>query len=261
MTDTIPALEQYKLEKDPREQKIEQLTALQKDSSKGLTLGKAEQEKLKQRFSKNELTGDINPYAITLALAFLDHNDKKCDGGCGGNCFQNNIRTAWTKLSDDSLELADFAKTTLSDVIWQRADCYQLLLFIYGAERIDFIERAWQDMPTRSFQQGWERRSFRISADNTVYFDHRIDLLQESSRACSEGWGDEYYDLPKLEKVRWAWNLYRTNSPFEWSAELDMAGEAGTLEENEMFQLMADIIYNRDDTTRGVTPNHFRGVG
>lgn len=238
MSKIIPALASYHQEVSPNKTLQEMLKTVKSGDAKLADhLDKASIAKFTERFANadiNQIAPEALDFGIELTKTYYHYDTEK-------------LEKAWIGLlnttSDKTLTKKDIAQTTTADIVWKRADAYAVLLSLYGAERIDFIEYAWKNLPEQSFQDNWERRSFRTKADDLSYFEKRLDLLFSCAGEIEHN--DQFYTLPNTERARWAWQFYRINNMLEWSAEIDLADN---LEQCELFCVMRDIIYKRDDT-------------
>ena len=45
--------------------------------------------------------------------------------------------------------------------IWENEHYYALLVYFFGSEKADYVKQAWNVMPVKMYQTGYDRRSFR----------------------------------------------------------------------------------------------------
>lgn len=126
--------------------------------------------------------------------------------------------------------------------IWQSEDFQAIILLIYGSERYPLLQSAWEKMPQRMYQTGWERRSFRAPQRAYRLHDARFELLRDSLPTAADHHAREprYYALSLAESLQLEHHIAVSVHPYVW-AELIDAGDAAFL------ALCEDIAYNRDE--------------
>jgi hypothetical protein len=128
---------------------------------------------------------------------------------------------------------------------FKSAELKNLLVYFFGAEKAEYVERAWDKIRFEMYQTGYARRSFRAPNDRDLYFVNQVNFLI-SAIPQAFSWGNfmnnkwRFYDLSVAEQVRYS-QYFQHNSLFRlWSAALDAGDET-------VFRQMEDIIFNKDE--------------
>ncbi|SEW51898.1 DUF4132 domain-containing protein [Chitinophaga arvensicola] len=135
---------------------------------------------------------------------------------------------------------------------WNDPAAWNLLVYLFGEEKAAYVKYAWERIPYQMYQVNTDRRSFTAPHDPEVYFVNQLNFLiyavpqtfqvvyvPKTQTIC--------YDLSITEQIRYdqALNshyLYRI-----WAAAIDLGNEA-------VFQLMEDIIFNKDTIGKVTRP-------
>ena len=130
----------------------------------------------------------------------------------------------------------------LPDNVWDDKKYYKLLEFFFGSEVASMVKKAWDRMPTRIYQSGYYRRSFRAPHQKNYVLLRQINfirnLLNKTSLYTTDGF--KYYDLDIPTQIRYSndVNIQQANT-YIWSELID-AGNT------EIYQLMEDIVFGKD---------------
>ena len=178
----------------------------------------AEKSILSQLFSKPKLKKDV----ATLGLLFLGKE----------NHYQE--LTLGSKKTEE-------IKKYLKPDIWEDQEFYKLLVYFFG-ENADFVKYAWNKMPYKMYQSGYDRRSFRAPNNEKFVLLNQINLIKNllqfpSTYSYSSNF--EYYNLSLEEQIIYDHALSNNSSQFYiWSAAIDNGNK-------EIYQLIEDIIFNK----------------
>lgn len=202
-----------------------QLKAIVKGKETMLSFNKVQQAKLKEKGIKPSIT--INKTTAQFVLALLTEN----------YCFNSDDVI---KPLKSALENAP-KKHAVVNNIWEVDDLYAVLLALLGDERIDYVQAAWNNMPTRAYQTGWSRRSFRAPNCPKLYLDAQLTMLGDSLPIAPEYYRDVYYNLNLTNALRVNNHLHDVGvHPYVWAEMID-SGHA------DFLQVCEDIVYNNDD--------------
>lgn len=180
-------LESKKRDKSFREEASKTLRIAlksKKSNTDALPLSKEALTKLKQEGLKTQI--ELSKNAIEFGLFIL--NDY--------NSYDADVYDKGAKILQFD---ADNGCPSEGLKIWERDDFYAVLLFIFGVERIDYLKKAWFNIPNRAYQSGWTRRSFRAPNRPDKYFMPQLDLLYSSVPDANHK--EEFYDLSLREAL------------------------------------------------------------
>ena len=143
-------------------------------------------------------------------------------------------------------------KKLISEDGWKDGELKNLLIYFFGEEKAEYVSKAWDKIRFEMYQTDYERRSFRAPNDRDLYLLNQINFLIDAIPQTNQ-WGDyssnknNFYDLNILEQIRYD-NHFQQNHLFRiWSAAIDLGNE-------QVFQLMEDIIFNKDDVGKVTRP-------
>ncbi|HEY8562434.1 MAG TPA: DUF4132 domain-containing protein [Pyrinomonadaceae bacterium] len=126
------------------------------------------------------------------------------------------------------------------------AELENLLIYFFGAEKAPLVARAWDKIRFEMYQTGYTRRSFRAPENRDLYFVNQLNFLigalpqSFSWEYHSTGYQRRFFELSVAEQIRYSQFFPQTSLFRLWSAALDEGDE-------EVFRLMEDVIYNRDE--------------
>ncbi|MFB6453852.1 DUF4132 domain-containing protein [Chitinophaga sp. Hz27] len=137
----------------------------------------------------------------------------------------------------------EFLLNFLGTEEWDAAVPKQLLNFLFGEALTPAVIYAWKQLPYRSYQRGYYRRSFRAPSNRELYFPNQVNfLLHAVFQASIQGYNGitsaSCYDLSLEEQVLKSHMLGGNNMFRIWSASLDLGNDS-------LFQTMEDIIFNK----------------
>lgn len=139
---------------------------------------------------------------------------------------------------------AEKFETLIKEDIWEDKNYYDLLVFFFGEQNAVFVKEAWNRLPLKMYQNGYNRRSFRAPNHKKYLVVNQVNFLRsllngpnlysyQDSRA-------NYYDLNLEEQIRFDTEISNASNQFMvWSAAIDLNKE-------NLFQLFEDIIFNKD---------------
>lgn len=174
---------------------------------------------LSQLFSKPKLKKDV----AALGLLFLGKE----------NHYQE--LTLGSKKTEE-------IKKYLKPDIWEDQEFYKLLVYFFG-ESADLVKYAWNKMPYKMYQSGYDRRSFRAPNNEKFVLLNQINLIKNllqfpSTYSYSSNF--KYYNLSLEEQIIYDHALSNNSSQFYiWSAAIDNGNK-------EIYQLIEDIIFNKN---------------
>jgi Family of unknown function (DUF5724)/Domain of unknown function (DUF4132) len=171
--------------------------------------------------SKNKLKKGVAEFGLEL----LKLND---------NYYSNYV-------SLGSKELKIFEKHCQVDT-WENKDYFELLVYFFGADNAKYVKEAWSKLPFKMYQSGYARRSFRAPNNKKQLLVCQVNFLRSIIGSPHiYGYNNNiYYDLNLIEQIRYDNELTNNQNQFMiWSSALDMGN-------TELFQLMEDIIFNKD---------------
>jgi len=136
---------------------------------------------------------------------------------------------------------AEKAKEYIKSNIWEDKDYYDLLVYFFG-DKADLVKYAWNKMPFKMYQTGYDRRSFRAPNNERFALLNQVNLMRtllELPSIYSYSSGYESYDLSLEEQIIYDTQLSNNMNPFYiWSAAIDTGNK-------EIYQLIEDIIFNK----------------
>jgi hypothetical protein len=136
---------------------------------------------------------------------------------------------------------AEEIKKYITRNIWEDKDYFDLLVYFFG-DHAELAKYAWNKMPHKMYQTGYERRSFRAPDNERFTLLNQINLIRnllEPPSLYTYDSGTQYYDLSLEEQIIYDSQLSGNGSRFYlWSAAIDTGNE-------EIYQLIEDIIYNK----------------
>jgi hypothetical protein len=141
---------------------------------------------------------------------------------------------------------------------WTRQELEDLLIYFFGVEKARYVAHALEKIRFEMYQTGYARRSFRAPENRNLYFINQLNFLigvlpQTFTYGCYPNYEKTFYELNVSEQVRHDHLLGSGNSLFRlWSAALD-------LDNHDVFQLMEDIIFNKDEIGK-VTRNIIKAL-
>ncbi|CAA7385771.1 DUF4132 domain-containing protein [Chryseobacterium fistulae] len=126
--------------------------------------------------------------------------------------------------------------------IWENKDYYQLLTYFFG-DNAELVKHAWNKMPYKMYQLGYDRRSFRAPHHQWYVFINQVNLIRSLlalSSIYSYSNGYEHYDLSLEEQIIYDHAVTNNSSQFYiWSAAIDTGNTA-------IYELIEDIIFNKN---------------
>lgn len=150
---------------------------------------------------------------------------------------KTNYYQAMTLGSKESEKLKELIKPD----IWEDADYYKLLVYYFG-ENADLVKYAWNKMPYKMYQIGYQRRSFRAPHNERYVLMNQANLVRDLLRVpsvYSYNSNDQNYDLTLEEQIIYDNELSNNSSQFYvWSAAIDTGNTT-------IYQLIEDIIFNK----------------
>lgn len=139
--------------------------------------------------------------------------------------------------------------------IWEDKDYFGLLVYFFG-DHAELAKYAWNKMPHKMYQTGYERRSFRAPNNERFTLLNQINLIRnllEPPSLYAYGSGTQYYDLSLEEQIIYDSQLSGNGSRFYlWSAAIDTGNE-------EIYQLIEDIVFNKHPEGK-VSPGIIRAL-
>ncbi|WP_343670962.1 DUF4132 domain-containing protein [Chitinophaga sp.] len=145
----------------------------------------------------------------------------------------------------------------LPDNEWDDPEMYNLLRYIFGDEKAEYVRIAWKKFPRLAYQKGYYRRSFRSRGTRELYLPNQLDFLVNAIfQVYHKEYGTTYsyqvYDTTIQEQISWDHQQSMGYLYHIWAAALDAGNEA-------VFQLMEDIVYNKAETGK-VTNNIIKAL-
>jgi hypothetical protein len=128
---------------------------------------------------------------------------------------------------------------------WKGEELNNLLIYFFGPEKARYVDYAWERIRFEMYQTGYSRRSFRSPHNRRLYLINQINFLvsvipQVYSFGGYPDYKRQFYNLSVSEQVKYS-HFFNQNTLFRvWSAALDVGNQ-------EVFQQMEDIIFNKDD--------------
>jgi hypothetical protein len=182
----------------------------------------------------------LSPNAIELGLLLINVSEE-------GIKERRNSRWA-VSLIHKRDERYNRIVTLLGDNGWDNDENYALLLFFFGTEKAPYVRYALKQAPLQMYQQGYARRSFRSPDTPHAWLRSQINnLIHMMAQAYTQGHNEDFefittfYDLNIVEQIRYNYLMIERNPEIFrlWSAAVDMG-------DTEAFQVLEDIIYNKD---------------
>lgn len=144
-------------------------------------------------------------------------------------------------VSLGSKEVTSIAKW-IKPNLWEDKNFFDLLTYFFGSENAQYVKIAWEQLPQKIYQNGYDRRSFRAPNNNKYLLVNQINFLRSLLDGPHQyGHPDNvYFNLSLEEQIRYDTELTNPARQFMiWSAAID-SGNQG------LYQLMEDIIFNKD---------------
>ncbi|WP_312394503.1 hypothetical protein [Chryseobacterium sp.] len=136
---------------------------------------------------------------------------------------------------------ADKIKEHIKSNIWEDKDYYELLVYFFG-DNAELVKYAWNKMPFKMYQTGYERRSFRAPNNERFTLLNQVNLIRtllELPSIYNYGSGYQSYELSLEEQIIYDTQVSNNASQFYiWSAAIDTGNK-------EIYQLIEDIIFNK----------------
>ncbi|MEN4758822.1 DUF4132 domain-containing protein [Chryseobacterium sp. C39-AII1] len=136
---------------------------------------------------------------------------------------------------------ADKIKEHIKSNIWEDKDYYELLVYFFG-DKAELVKYAWNKMPFKMYQTGYERRSFRAPNNERFTLLNQVNLIRtllELPSIYNYGSGYQSYELSLEEQIIYDTQVSNNASQFYiWSAAIDTGNK-------EIYQLIEDIIFNK----------------
>ncbi|WP_313581219.1 DUF4132 domain-containing protein [Chishuiella sp.] len=142
-----------------------------------------------------------------------------------------------------SLGSSEFEKVKehIKNNIWEDKNYYDLLIYCFG-DNAHLVKYAWEKMPYKMYQSGYERRSFRAPNNENFIVLNQVNLIRhllKLSSYYSYNSGNYFYNLSLEEQIIYDTQLSNNPSQFYiWSAAIDTGN-------TKIYQLLEDIIYNK----------------
>lgn len=178
----------------------------------------AERGLISKLFSKNKLKKEV----AELGLLLLGKND-----------YYEEITLGSSQ--------ADKIKEYIKSNIWEDKDYYELLVYLFG-DQADLVKYAWNKMPFKMYQTGYDRRSFRAPNNARFTLLNQVNLIRsllELPSIYNYGSGYQSYELSLEEQIIYDTQLSNSTGQFYiWSAAIDTGNK-------EIYQLIEDIIFNK----------------
>lgn len=154
----------------------------------------------------------------------------------------------WNRIDSISFETERYKKLkeSIPETGWKNDELKNLLVYFFGAEKAVYVAHAWDKIRFEMYQTGYERRSFRAPENRDLYFINQLNFII-SALPQTHLWDyypkykRHFFDLNLAQQIRYS-NYFQGNSLYRiWSAAID-------LDNCEVFQIMEDIIFNKDET-------------
>jgi len=178
----------------------------------------AEKGLLSKLFSKTKLKKEVAEFGLLLL---------------GKNDYYDYL----TLGSPEAEELKKHIKSNL----WEDKDYYELLVYFFN-DQAELVKHAWNKMPFKMYQTGYDRRSFRAPNNERFILLNQCNFLRtllQLPSIYSYGSGYQSYDLSLQEQIIYDNEI--SNNPgqfYIWSAAIDTGNK-------EIYQLIEDIIFNK----------------
>lgn len=140
---------------------------------------------------------------------------------------------------------------------WQDGELVQALWLIYPEFKARLLPKVWADMWLRTFQTGWERRSFRLLGDDYLLVQQALEVMRTCT-AYPYG-NDKFYNPSLLDSVRYVNDFgYQPGiHPYLLAAALDtddspinfygMTADNKAVDKAAFFEMCHDIVYQEDE--------------
>lgn len=143
-------------------------------------------------------------------------------------------------------------KKLIPEDAWKDEELNNLLIYFFGEEKAEYVAKAWDKIRFEMYQSGYDRRSFRSPNNRDLYLPNQINFLIDAIPQTNH-WShypenkNKFYDLNILEQIRYDNYFQQGNLSRMWSAAIDLGN-------TEVFQLIEDIIFNKDDVGKVTRP-------
>lgn len=179
----------------------------------------------------------------TLALLFIHESS---DGNRNDSDYTYRRQLAYKSTRYDRIA------ALLPAGEWSDPAAWNLLLYIFGADKAPYVKYAWERIPFQMYQNGYSRRSFTAPHDREVYFVNQLNFIvlalpQAYQVTYDSGVKASSFDLSVTEQVRYDQTFQSSNLFRIWSAAIDMGN-------TEVLSLMEDIIFNKEDIGKVTRP-------
>lgn len=136
---------------------------------------------------------------------------------------------------------ADKIKEYIKSNIWEDKDYYELLVYFFG-DKAGLVKYAWNKMPFKMYQTGYDRRSFRAPNNERFTLLNQVNLIRtllELPSIYNYSSGYQSYELSLEEQIIYDTQLSNSTDQFYiWSAAIDTGNK-------KIYQLIEDIIFNK----------------
>lgn len=178
----------------------------------------AEKGLFSKLFSKSKLKKEVAEFGLLLL---------------GKNDYYEEV----TLGSSQAEKIKEYIKTN----IWEDQDYYELLIYFFG-DRAELVKYAWNKMPFKMYQQGYDRRSFRAPNNERFVLLNQVNFIRtllELPSIYSYGSGYQSYDLSLEEQIIYDGQVsVNSSQAYIWAAAIDTGNR-------EIYQLIEDIIFNK----------------
>ncbi|MCS3530659.1 DUF4132 domain-containing protein [Chryseobacterium sp. JUb7] len=178
----------------------------------------AEKGLFSKLFSKSKLKKEVAEFGLLLL---------------GKNDYYEEV----TLGSSQAEKIKEYIKTN----IWEDQDYYELLIYFFG-DRAELVKYAWNKMPFKMYQQGYDRRSFRAPNNERFVLLNQVNFIRtllELPSIYSYGSGYQSYDLSLEEQIIYDGQVsVNSSQAYIWAAAIDTGNK-------EVYQLIEDIIFNK----------------
>lgn len=136
---------------------------------------------------------------------------------------------------------AEKIKEHIKNNIWEDKDYYELLVYFFG-DNAELVKYAWNKMPFKMYQTGYDRRSFRAPNNERFALLNQVNLIRtllELPSIYSYDSGYQSYNLSLEEQIIYGGQIsVNSSQAYIWSASIDTGNK-------EIYQLIEDIIFNK----------------
>lgn len=175
----------------------------------------------KKIFSQNELKKEVAQLGLDLLK------------------LKDNYSQTYVSLGDS--KCSDF-ETKFSENVWDAPEYFKLLVYFFGEKTAPMVKAAWEQLPKKMYQTGYQRRSFRAPNNKRYLLVNQINFLRSLvvKPHLYNYQKNVYFDLTLEEQIRYDNTLsLSTNQFMLWSAALDLGDTA-------LFELFEAIVFNSD---------------